>query len=36
VPVPPAANAGPRTATVGHIERVDVLGGLIHEYHHAA
>lgn len=36
VPVPPAANAGPRTETAGHIERVDVLGGLIHEYHHAA
>jgi len=36
VPVPPAGNAGPRTETVGHIERVDVLGGLIHEYHHAA
>jgi putative transposase len=33
VPVAPAANAGPRTETVGHIERVDVLGGLIHEYH---
>jgi putative transposase len=32
VAVPPADHVDPRTETVGHIERVDVLGGLIHEY----
>jgi hypothetical protein len=29
-------NVDPRTEAVERIERIDVLGGLIHEYRHAA
>jgi putative transposase len=36
VPAPPAASIPARTDRVGHIERVDVLSGLIHEYRPAA
>jgi hypothetical protein len=37
VPQPvPAPAPAPTTGPVQHIERVDVLGGLIHEYQHAA
>ena len=35
VPVPPV-DIPPAAKPVGRIERVDVLGGLIHEYRHAA
>jgi hypothetical protein len=36
VPVPPTDITTARTERVGRVERADVLGGLIHEYHHAA
>ena len=35
-PVPPVPPAGTRAGPLGHVERIDVLGGLIHEYRHAA
>lgn len=35
VPVPPAEH-GPRDKILGKVERVDVLGGLIHQYRRAA
>ncbi len=35
-PVPPVPSAGTRADPLGHVERIDVLGGLIHEYRHAA
>ncbi len=36
VPIPPAQPATERHANLGRIERVDVPGGLIHEYRCAA
>jgi hypothetical protein len=36
VPVPPVDITPTRTHQAGRIERIDVLGGLIHEYRHAA
>jgi transposase InsO family protein len=33
---PPVPPAGTRAGPLGHVERIDVLGGLIHEYRHAA
>jgi transposase InsO family protein len=36
VPIPPTQPTPAGTANVRRIERVDVLGGLIHEYRHAA
>ncbi len=36
VPVLTPYTAAARTDPAGHIQRVDVLGGLIHEYRHAA
>jgi putative transposase len=36
VPVPPTAPTPARIDNIRRIERVDVLGGLIHEYRHAA
>jgi transposase InsO family protein len=36
MPVPPTDITTARTERVGRVERADVLGGLIHEYHHAA
>ncbi len=34
VPAPHTASAG--SGLTGHIQRADVVGGVIHEYHHAA
>jgi transposase InsO family protein len=36
VPVPPAQPTPAATGNIRHIERVDVLGGLVHEYRRAA
>jgi len=33
---PPVPPAGTRADPIGHVEHIDVLGGLIHEYRHAA
>ncbi len=36
VPVPPAEPTAQRHGPLARIERIDVLGGLIHQYHRAA
>jgi len=36
VPAPPAQPEPARHGPLGRVERVDVLGGLVHEYRHAA
>lgn len=36
VPVQPVQRAPAAAGEIGHVERVDMLGGLVHEYRHAA